>query len=76
MCCCEVGVWIWDWSTLEGFARFGVGGVTGMELLASVVIGLVVSATLMGLVGSRYASVAMSSKMLQTYISHLLSTDL
>jgi len=47
-----------------------------MELLASVVIGLVVSATLMGLVGSRYASVAMSSKMLQTYISHLLSTDL
>ena len=62
--------------TLKGSARFGVGGMTGMELPASVAIGLVVSATLIGLVGSIYASVAMSSKMLQTYISHLLSTYL
>ena len=47
-----------------------------MELPASVVIGPVALATLMGLAGLIYVSVAMSSKMLQTYISHLLRTDL
>jgi len=51
VCCCEAGVWIWDWSTLKGSARFGVGGVTGMELPALVAIGPIVSATLIGLSG-------------------------
>lgn len=54
---------------LNASAKFGVGGVTEMELPASVLtIGPVVSATSKGLVGSTYASVAMSLKMSQTDI--------
>ena len=55
---------------------FGVGGVKVLELPAVEVIEAVVSMFLMGLGGLTDASVGMSSKMLQTYISHLPRTYL
>ena len=67
---------MWDWSTFKGSARFGVGGVKVTELPAAEVIEVVVPTSLMGLAGLTDASVGMSSKMLQTYISHLLRRDL
>ena len=47
-----------------------------MELPATEVTEVVVSTSLMALAGLTDSSVGMSSKMLQTYISHLLRTDL